>query len=87
MEELMINKALLAPAIGIGFFAFSAASASAAIVCSGNVCWHTPERYQYPSDARIVIHEDTWKPAPDARITFREHAGRGYWREDKWIEW
>jgi hypothetical protein len=26
----------------------SAVSASAAIVCSGRVCWHTHERYEYP---------------------------------------
>lgn len=65
----------------------TAVSASAAIVCSGNVCWHTTERYTYPSEARVVVHEDTWKPAADAKITFREHTGRGYWRDDKWVEW
>ena len=81
------SKVLLGTAMGAGMLALFAASASASIVCSGNVCWHTTDRYEYPSDARVVIHEDTWKPSADARITFREHKGRGYWRDDKWIEW
>jgi hypothetical protein len=82
-----LSKPLLGTAVMAGAFALSVASASAAIVCSGNVCWHTTERYQYPPEARIVVHEDTWKPEADARITFRERTGRGYWRDDKWIEW
>ena len=84
---MKVNKKLLASAIGVGFLALSAASASAAIVCSGNVCWHTAERYQYPPEARVVIHEDNWKPAANAKITFREHPGRGYWSKEKWVEW
>jgi hypothetical protein len=35
------NKVLLGTAVGAGMLALSAASASATIVCSGNVCWHT----------------------------------------------
>jgi hypothetical protein len=82
-----MSKTLAAAALGASALAFSAASAQAAIVCSGSVCWHTTERYDYPADARVTIHEDTWKPAPDAKITFRERSGRGYWRDDKWVEW
>jgi len=79
------GKLLLSAAVGAGTLALSMVGAAAAIVCSGNVCWHTTERYEYPAESRIVIHEDTWKP--EAGITFREHKGRGYWRDDKWIEW
>ena len=82
-----LNRSLLASAVAPGLFALSTASASAAIVCSGNVCWHTTERYEYPPESRVVVHEDTWKPAAEPRVTFREHTGRGYWRDDKWIEW
>ena len=57
----------------------------AAIVCSGNVCWHTDERYEYPATAGVVVHEDTWKSGPS--VTFREHEGRGYWRGDSWTAW
>ena len=81
------TKVLLGSAIGAGALIASLASASAAIVCSGNVCWHTTTRYEYPAESRVIVHEDNWKPAADARITFREHTGRGYWRDEKWVEW
>ena len=81
----VVRKALLGAIAGAGALAFSAAGASAAIVCSGNTCWHVKEKYEYPSGAGVVIHEDDWKVAPG--ITFREHAGRGYWRGDTWTSW
>jgi hypothetical protein len=87
IDMSMSRSVLLASVAGAGVLAVSTIGASAAIVCSGNVCWHTTERYEYPPDARVTIREDTWKPAPDAKITFREHSGRGYWRDDKWVEW
>ena len=80
-----VRKSLLGAALGAGVLAVSMASASAAIVCTGNVCWHTHERYQYPPTARVIIHEDDWRPGPG--ITFREHEGRGYWAGDRWTEW
>ena len=39
------SKVLLGTAMGAGMLALSAVSASATIVCSGNVCWHATERY------------------------------------------
>jgi hypothetical protein len=69
---------------GAGFVALTSLSASAGVVCSGNVCWHTTEKYEYPPAAGVVIHEDTWKPGPG--ITFREHPGRGYWRGESWVD-
>jgi hypothetical protein len=41
-------------------------------------------KYDYPPDARVTIHEDTWKPGPS--ITFGEHTGRGYWAGETWKE-
>lgn len=73
--------------LGAGFLAATSMSASAAIVCTGNVRWHTHEAYDYPSDARIVVHEDNWKWGPTEKYSFREHEGRGYWRGDKWATW
>jgi hypothetical protein len=61
--------------------------ASAAIVCSGNVCWHTHEAYDYPPDSKVIVHEDNWKWGPTERFSFREHEGRGYWHGDKWTTW
>jgi hypothetical protein len=61
--------------------------ASAAIVCSGNVCWHTHERYTYPPESKVIIHDDNWRWGPGEKYTFREHEGRGYWKGDTWTEW
>jgi len=80
-----VRKSLLGAALGAGALAISMASASAAIVCTGNVCWHVQQRYEYPPSARVIVHEDDWRPAPG--ITFREHEGRGYWSGDRWTEW
>ena len=82
-----IGKSLLAMAAGAGAVALTAASASAAIVCSGNICWHTTTTYEYPAEARIIVHPDMWRWGPSERFTWREHEGRGYWRDDRWIEW
>ena len=82
-----LSKTLLGTAAGAGLLALSAVSASAAIVCSGNVCWHTTTTYEYPSESRVIVHPDGWRWGPSERFSFREHTGRGYWREDKWIGW
>jgi hypothetical protein len=79
-----MSKALLGAAFGAGVFAFSAVGASAAIVCTGNTCWHVKERYNYPPEASVTIHEDNWKAGPSVR--FREHEGRGYWKGDRWTD-
>jgi len=81
------SKSLLCAAIGIGIFALSAASASAAIVCSGRVCWHAHGGYNYPRSAGVVVHDDNWRWGPHQHYTFREHEGRGYWRGGRWIGW
>jgi hypothetical protein len=80
-----LSKAIIGTAMGAGILALSTLGASAAIVCSGNVCWHTTESYDYPSTARVIVHEDGWNAGPG--ITFREHEGRGYWSGDRWTEW
>jgi hypothetical protein len=81
-----LKKSLLATAAGAAVLTLSAVSASAAIVCSGNVCWHSPERYDYPKSARIVIHDDDWKWKKHERYKWREHHGKGYWNDDHWVE-
>jgi hypothetical protein len=81
-----LGKILTAAVIGAGALALSAASASAAIVCSENVCWHTHESYQYPADARVIVHPDDWRWGPSEHYTWREHEGRGYWRGERWME-
>jgi hypothetical protein len=80
-----MKKVVLAAVVGAGALALSALNASAAIVCTGSGCWHTHEAYDYPPDARVTVHEDTWSAGPS--VTFREHEGRGYWRGDSWTAW
>jgi hypothetical protein len=80
-----LSKVLVGGMLGASVLAFSPVSASADIVCVTVVCWHTHERYVYPPDARVVVHEDTWKAEPT--VKFREHEGRGYWKGDVWTTW
>lgn len=83
----LLNKALVGAAIGAGMLALTTANASAGIACVGPVCWHTQEAYEYPSDARVVVHPDDWRWGPHDHYSWREHEGRGYWKGDRWSEW
>lgn len=83
----LLRKSLLAAAAGAAVLTVSAVSASAAIVCSGRVCWHTSERHQYPSHARVVVHDDNWRWRRHERYQWREHDGRGYWNGSHWTTW
>ncbi len=75
-------------ALGASILALSSSSlsASAAIACSGNVCWHAHERLDYPPKAHVTIHEDNWCWGPEDHYAFREHEGRGYWSGGVWTE-
>ena len=56
-----LDKFVFGSLVGAGILALSAVGASAAIVCSGNACWHVKNTYNYPSEARVVVHKDDWK--------------------------
>ncbi len=75
-----IRKTLIGAVAGVGLLGFFGASASAEIVCAGPVCWHTPERYDYPAEANVTIHPSDWRWGPKEHYSWREHEGRGYWR-------
>jgi hypothetical protein len=70
-----VNTALLGAAMGAGIQFSSAMSASAAVVCSGSVCWHTPSAYEYPPEAGVVVHPNEWRWGPGEHFTWREHEG------------
>jgi hypothetical protein len=70
-----MRKVVLTVAAGTGAQALTSIAASAGIVCSENVCWHTQEQYSYPPDAKVVIHDDSWRAAP--HMIFREQERRG----------
>lgn len=84
----LLNKTIFTTVIGFGVLAFSAMSASADIVCNNTgVCWHTHNPYDYPPEARVTVHENELHWGPNEHYIFREHAGRGYWSGDNWIDW
>ena len=82
-----LKKALFGAAAAAAVLTASYASASAAIVCSGRVCWHTTEMYEYPRTAGVIVHPDDWRWGPRERFAWREHEGRGYWRGGRWTTW
>jgi hypothetical protein len=74
------------PALALGAFIASSASANAAIVCNGEgQCWHVPHPYRYARAYGLVVHPDTWRWGPNEHYVWREHPGRGYWRGGTWI--
>lgn len=83
-----ITKLVAAAAISAGAIALTTGSASAYVVCNDiGDCWHVSDQYTYPSESRVIVHDDTWKWADTdaARYHWREHTGRGYWRGDVWV--
>ncbi len=69
--------------------ALTATAASAAIVCNDEGdCWHVKKRYHYRPEFRLEIHPDNWRwrEHADHRYHWREHEGRGYWRNGIWIQ-
>jgi hypothetical protein len=67
--------------------ALGATTASADIVCNAEGdCWHVKDKYVYRSEFGLTIHPDSWKWGEHDRFRWREHEGRGYWRNGAWIE-
>jgi len=82
-----LRETVFVALIGVGVLALSGISAPAAIVCSGNTCWHAHQTYEYPPDAGVVVHPDAWRWGAHEHFVWREHKGRGYWHGDRWTEW
>jgi len=69
--------------------ALTATAASAEIVCNHEGdCWHVKEAHIYRPEHGITVHPDSWRWADHERDRhrWREHEGRGYWHEGRWIE-
>jgi len=89
-EQLMhfVGKVIASAVVAAGVLASSQMNASAEIICNDEgVCWHTHNPYDYPLEAHVTIHDNEWHWGPNEHYTFREHAGRGYWKGDTWIGW
>jgi len=81
-----IGTLLAASAVAVTALAVTATSASAAIVCNRDgECWHVRNHYNYRPEFGLVVHEDNWRWTAADHYRWREHRGRGYWRNGIWI--
>jgi len=82
-----IAKLAAVAAVSIASLAVSTLGASAAIVCNREgECWHVRGRaYTYRPEFGLVVHENNWRWGDHEHFVWREHEGRGYWRNGVWI--
>jgi hypothetical protein len=80
----MLSAALL---IGATALAFTATTASAAVVCNEEGdCWHVRGAARYEPELRLRVYPDNWRWREHEHYRWREHGGHGYWRNGAWIE-
>lgn len=81
---MRIKSLLLSAAVGLASMAALSSGASAAVVCNRfGDCWHTTVRYHYRPSFGLIIHDDHYRL--HRGLHWREHGGRGYWRNGVWI--
>jgi len=81
-------KSVIAGAVVAAGVALSATSASAYIACNAEGdCWHVHRHayYNYRPTFGVVVHPDNWRWSETDRYRWRDHRGRGYWRNGAWI--
>lgn len=67
--------------------ALTTTGAMADIACNSNGdCWHSRDHVEYKPDLKIQVHPDTWKFEKHEHYHWKEHAGRGYWRDGVWVD-
>ena len=82
----LASKIAFAAMLGLGALTAGASTASAYVICNGaGECWHTRYRYAYHPEWGIVVHPNGWRWGAGERFVWREHVGRGYWRNGVWI--
>ncbi|MBV8681299.1 MAG: hypothetical protein JO111_00390 [Caulobacteraceae bacterium] len=81
-----LTKKVLGGALVAASLAASASVANAYVVCNrAGECWHAHDRYDYPANVGIVIHDDGWVFDRDGHYRWaRDHTGRGYWQHGHW---
>lgn len=78
-------QAALAALVGAGALAATTTGAAAAVACNRTECWHTTARYDYRPAWGLTVHDDNWRWGVNDHYRWREHKGRGYWRNGIWI--
>jgi len=82
----ILKKSAVTALLGLSAAVMLSSSASAAIVCNADgECWHVRNHYVYKPEFGVVVHDDAWKWGPEEKFVWREHTGRGYWRNGVWI--
>ncbi len=86
MKKLMLQGAIAAM-IGSAALIGTATTASAEIICNrAGDCWHARDHYDYSPRFGVVVHDDNWRCRDrDRHYRWREHDGRGYWRNGIWL--
>ena len=82
------TKTAFAAAVAAAGVMLAASSASAYIACNAEgACWHVNRHgyYNYHPTYGIVVHPNNWRWGTTEHYTWREHAGRGYWRNGVWV--
>ena len=74
--------------LGLSAMAMTTNSASAAIACNAEgYCWHVRHHtYVYRPEYGVVVHPDNWRWSRTEHYRWREHRGRGYWRNGAWVK-
>jgi hypothetical protein len=81
-----IAVAAAAVALSAATLALTATGASAKVVCNQyGECWHVRHNYVYKPEFGLVVHENNWRWNASEKYRWREHSGRGYWRNGVWI--
>jgi hypothetical protein len=58
---------------------------SSVVACNEDgYCWHSTERYDYPTGSNVVIHPRNWRWREGENYAWREHPGRGFWHGNQW---
>jgi len=82
LAKLVVAGAVAATA----FVALPVTSASAAIVCNREgECWHVRHAWRYQPEFGLVVHPNGWRWRAHEHYVWREHEGRGYWRNGVWV--
>jgi hypothetical protein len=83
----ILGKIALAGLIGAGGLALASNAASARIVCNQDGdCWHVRSDYEYRPEFKLTVHPDDWRWKENEKNRWREHEGRGYWRDGVWMQ-
>lgn len=81
-----LAMAASAAVLSVAALAVTTTSVSAAIVCNAEgECWHVKRNYVYKPEFGITVHPNGWRWAAHEKYRWREHEGRGYWRNGVWI--